>query len=230
MNSKYILSVLVVILTVWSAYASNLNGVYRGSNDLIHPFIDKSQQVVYDSRRENLKLSVPDTIISSKPFLFSSSKSQDLFQLTINPGLVKNSKSILQIITPDKKIIFSLTFDTYYFIREIFYPDSVPSGGQVVYEKYMDDYCQSLTPRQYEAYFNNSVKSFFDDILFIDRTQFIKMVEGKDDVEDKDFLNEIKVDPTIRLVNITCFDCDEGGSVMGYSKKKKKVLTILNHD
>jgi hypothetical protein len=231
MNIKYILSIFAITLTVSSVHSSNINGTNSTNDNLTETSTDKNKQVVYDNRRENLKLSVSDTIKSSKSFLFSNSKLKDLFQLTINPGLVKNSKSSLQIITFDKKVIFSVTFDTFYFIRGIFEPDTIPSsGGQDVYEKYLKDYWQSLTPKQYETYLKNSIKNFFNEILFIDRVQFIEMNKSGNDVEDKDFLNEIKADPTIRLVNITCFNCDKGGSIIGYSKKKEKVLTILNHD
>ena len=230
MNIKYIASIFVVTLTVLSGYSSNQNGDNITNDKFTYTSTDNNMQVVYDSRRENLKLSVSDTIKSSKSFLFSNSKSKDLFQMTINSGLVKNSKSLLQIITSDKKVIFSVTFDTFYFIRGIFEPNTIPSGGREVHEKYLKDYWQSLTLEQYETYLKNSIKNFFKEILFIDRAQFIKMNESGNDVEDKDFLNEIKADSTIRLVNITCFDCDEGGSIIGYSKKKEKVLTILNHD
>jgi len=230
MNIKYIASIFVVTLTVLSGYSSNQNGDNITNDKFTYTSTDNNMQVVYDSRRENLKLSVSDTIKSSKSFLFSNSKSKDLFQMTINSGLVKNSKSLLQIITSDKKVIFSVTFDTFYFIRGIFEPNTIPSGGREVHEKYLKDYWQSLTLEQYETYLKNSIKNFFKEILFIDRAQFIKMNESGNDVEDKDFLNEIKADSTIILVNITCFDCDEGGSIIGYSKKKEKVLTILNHD
>ena len=230
MNIKCILSIFVVTLTILSGYSSNQNGDNITDDKFTYTSTDNNMQVVYDSRRENLKLSVSDTIKSLKSLLFSNSKSKDLFQLTINPGLVKNSKSLLQIITSDKKVIFSVTFDTFYFIRGIFEPNTMPSGGREVHEKYLKDYWQSLTLDQYETYLKNSVKNFFKEILFIDRAQFIKMNESGNDVEDKDFLNEIKADSTIILVNITCFDCDEGGSIIGYSKKKEKVLTILNHD
>ena len=230
MNIKCILSIFVVTLTVLSGYSSNQNGDNITDDKFTYTSTDNNMQVVYDSRRENLKLSVSDTIKSSKSLLFSNSKSKDLFQLTINPGLVKNSKSLLQIITSDKEVIFSVTFDTFYFIRGIFEPNTIPSGGREVHEKYLKDYWQSLTLEQYETYLKNSIKNLFKEILFIDRVQFIKMNESGNDVEDKDFLNEIKADSTIRLVNITCFDCDEGGSIIGYSKKKEKVLTILNHD
>jgi len=230
MKIKCILSTFVITLTVLSGYSSNQNGDNITNDKLTNTSTDNNMQVVYDSRRENLKLSVSDTIKSSMSFLFSNSKSKDLFQLTINPGLVKNSKSLLQIITSDKKVIFSVTFDTFYFIRGIFEPNTMPSGGREVHEKYLKDYWQSLTLDQYETYLKNSVKNFFKEILFIDRAQFIKMNGSGNDIEDKDFLNEIKADSTIRLVNITCFDCDEGGSIIGYSKKKEKVLTILNHD
>jgi len=230
MNIKCILSIFVVTLTILSGYSSNQNGDNITDDKFTYTSTDNNMQVVYDSRRENLKLSVSDTIKSSKSLLFSNSKSKDLFQLTINPGLVKNSKSLLQIITSDKEVIFSVTFDTFYFIRGIFEPNTNPSGGREVHEKYLKDYWQSLTLEQYETYLKNSIKNLFKEILFIDRVQFIKMNESGNDVEDKDFLNEIKADSTIRLVNITCFDCDEGGSIIGYSKKKEKVLTILNHD
>ena len=230
MNIKCILSIFVVTLTILSGYSSNQNGDNITDDKFTYTSTDNNMQVVYDSRRENLKLSVSDTIKSSKSFLFSNSKSKDLFQLTINPGLVKNSKSLLQIITSDKEVIFSVTFDTFYFIRGIFEPNTIPSGGREVHEKYLKDYWQSLTLEQYETYLKNSIKNFFKEILFIDRAQFIKMNGSGNDIEDKDFLNEIKADSTIRLVNITCFDCDEGGSIIGYSKKKEKVLTILNHD
>ena len=230
MKIKCILSTFVITLTVLSGYSSNQNGDNITDDKFTYTSTDNNMQVVYDSRRENLKLSVSDTIKSSMSFLFSNSKSKDLFQLTINPGLVKNSKSLLQIITSDKEVIFSVTFDTFYFIRGIFEPNTNPSGGREVHEKYLKDYWQSLTLEQYETYLKNSIKNLFKEILFIDRVQFIKMNESGNDVEDKDFLNEIKADSTIRLVNITCFDCDEGGSIIGYSKKKEKVLTILNHD
>lgn len=230
MNIKYLLSIFVVTLTVLTVHSSNLNGINCTYANLIATSTDNIKQIVYDSRRENLKLSVSDTIKSSKSFLFSNSKSPDLFQLTISPGLVKNSKSLIQIITSDKKVIFSITFDTFYFIRGIFEPDTIPSGGQKVYEKYLKDYWQSLTLKQYETYLKNSIKNFYKEILFLDRARFMEMNKSGNDVEDKDFLNEIMADSTIRLVDITCFDCDEGGSIIGYSKKKKKVLTILNHD
>ena len=194
MNIKCILSIFVITLTVLYGYSSNQNGDNIADDKFTYTSTDNNMQVVYDSRRENLKLSVSDTIKSSKSFLFSNSKSKDLFQLTINPGLVKNSKSLLQIITSDKKVIFSVTFDTFYFIRGIFEPNTMPSGGREVHEKYLKDYWQSLTLDQYETYLKNSVKNFFKEILFIDRAQFIKMKESGNDVEDKDFLNEIKGD------------------------------------
>jgi len=212
MGIKYLLSIFVVALTTWSVHSSDLGGTNRSNDVLVKAFTVENRQVVYDSSRENLKLSVPDTLKSSQSFLFSNSKSPDVFQLTINPGLVKNSKSLLQIRTSDKRVIFSVTFDTFYFIQEIF-EQGVPSGGQEVYTKF----------------FEKSINDFFKDFRFIDRAQFVEMNKSGD-VIDKDFLNEIKSDPTIRLVNITCFDCDEGGSIVGYSKKKQKVLTILSHD
>ena len=47
----------------------------------------------YDERRENLKLSVADTLKKTASNFFSNKKLKDLFVLTIEPGMVKESKS-----------------------------------------------------------------------------------------------------------------------------------------
>jgi len=190
---------------------------------------NKNDTVIYDSNRKNLKLSFSDTIKLSKSYFFSNTKFKDLFLLTIKPGLVKNSKAELKIIRADNKVIYTYSFDAFYFIKGIYEPDTIPTGGQEVYEKYMEEYWKSLTPKQYESYFKKSVKNFFDAITFINKAK-IKELNSWEDITNKDFLNEIIADPTIKLIDITCFDCDEGGSIIGYSRKQEKVITLLEHD
>ena len=190
---------------------------------------DKNDMVIYDSNRENLKLSFSDTIKLSKSYFFSNTKSKDLFLLTIKPGFVKKSKAELKIIRADNKVIYVDSFDAFYFIKGIFEPDTISTDGQEAYEKYMEEYWKSLTPKQYDSYFKKSVKKFFDAITFINRAK-IKELNLWNDITNKDFLNEIIADPTIKLIDIICFDCDEGGSIICYSRKQGKVVTLLEHD
>ncbi|WP_337964629.1 hypothetical protein [uncultured Flavobacterium sp.] len=189
-----------------------------------------SNEVVYDDRRENLKLSIPDTIKISNSYFFSNQNSKDIFQLTINPGLVKNSKAELQIITSENKIIYTQSFDAFYFIREIYDPETTPSGGQEVYEKYMEKYWKSITPQQFEAYFKKNVANFFDVISVIENDNSEELKAWEEDITDKKFLNEVLTNPAIKLINIPCFDCDEGGEMIGYSLEQNKVILLLEHD
>lgn len=238
LNKAYIF--LVFLTSLLACNSNKKENKYNGSlqhtsenklnnSDKKDSLQDTSEKVVYADRRENLKLSVADTIKISNSYFFSNPNSEDKFQLTISPGLVKNSKAEFQIITPENKIIYTQSFDAFYFIRGIYEPDTIPSGGQEVYEKYMDKYWRSLTPEQFEAYFKKSVDTFFDVISPIeDKNEEIK--EWEENISDKKFLNEVLTDPAIKLINIPCFDCDEGGGIIGYSPKQNKVITLLEHD
>jgi hypothetical protein len=129
-------------------------------------------------------------------------------------------------------VIYSQAFDTYYFVKWIYDPDTVPTtGGQEEFEKYMENYAKSITAKQYETYFKKNVDSFFEESLsFLDNNKF-KELEGFGlEVNDKYFLNEYLADTTIKLIDIICFDCDEGGSIIGYSKTQNKVVTLFEHD
>lgn len=43
-------------------------------------------------------------------------------------------------------------------------------------------------------------------------------------------MKEALTDSNIKLVDITCFTCKEGGAIIGYSRKQNKVVTLLEHD
>lgn len=43
-------------------------------------------------------------------------------------------------------------------------------------------------------------------------------------------MTEVMADTTIVVADIACFDCDEGGQMAFYSKKKKGVETVLSDD
>jgi hypothetical protein len=191
---------------------------------------ENDEKIIYDDRRESLKLFIKDTIKSSKSYFFSNTKTKDLFQLTIMPGLVKNSKSELQIKNAENKVIYSQTFDSFYFIREIYDPETTPTtGGQKAYEEYVANYWKTLTPKQFENFFNKNVKDFFGHISFFEKEDYKDILSTEEIIND-DFLQEVKADSTILLINVTCFDCDEGGMAMGYSQKQKKVVTVSEHD
>lgn len=223
--------IFLIILTSLFACNSNKKETKLNNNSKnIDTLQVASKKVVYEDKRENLKLSVADTIKISNSYFFSNQNSKDIFQLTINPGLVKNSKAELQIITADNKIIYTQSFDTFYFIREIYEPETIPSGGQEVYEKYMEKHWKSLTLKQFEAYFKKNVDNFFGVISPIENDNKEDLKGWEEDITDKEFLNEILTNPAIKLINIPCFDCDEGGEIIGYSLEQNKVISLLEHD
>lgn len=227
--------VLLFFIIALALFACNSGTKAPDNNQLIDTIhIDtlqkKTDSVVYDSRRENLKLTLPDTLKLSKSYFFSRLDSQDLFLLTISPGPVKTSKAKLEIITLHGEVIYTQSFDTFYFIRGIYEPDRVPtSGGQEAYDKYMDEYWRSLKPKQYEEYFEKNTKDFFK-YISVQSPNSYNFKVWEEDITDHDFLKEVMADSTIQLTDITCFDCDEGSSIIGYSKNKKKVITLLEHD
>lgn len=177
----------------------------------------------YDDTREDLKYKFEDTLRISKSFYFTNHETKDNFQLTIYPGLIKKSKSDFKIISNEGRIIYEQEFDSFYFIRGIFVPDSVPSGGQESYDRYLKEYSSSLTHNQYDQYVKKKIDIFFDH-FFVSK-EVINEVRQWDDV-DKNLL----LDTTIVLIDVPCFDCDEGGMMYYYSKERKKILTLVSHD
>jgi hypothetical protein len=223
LNKEFI---IIAILTT-TFFSCNSNKTESGENNITHDTIEsQSAQADYD-RTENLKLSIADTIKKSVSFFFSSTQSKDLFLLTIDPGLIKNSKAKLQIITAENKVIYTQTFNAFYFVRYIYEPDMIPAtGGQ----EYLEKYWKSITPKQYEAFFKKSVNNFFDVISPIVKDKYEYIKGWEEDISDKDFYSEILADSTSQLIDIICFDCEEGGTIMGYSRKQNKVITLVEHD
>lgn len=217
----------ITLTTLLSCNSKTKKNPIISTNDSIKSTADK---VTYD-KTDNLILSVPDTIKKSASYFFSNSQTKDLFVLTIEPGMVKNSKSSLQIITTDNKVIYSQFFDTYYFIKWIYNADNVPTtGGQEAYEKYMENYWKSITPKQYETHFKKRVGNFFDAIYPLLKNSYADLKNWEEDITEKDFFQEVTADTTIHLFDISCFDCDEGGAIIGYSRKQNKVVTLVEHD
>jgi hypothetical protein len=178
----------------------------------------KTETVIYDDIRAAIKLSISDTLKHSKEVLFSDNNNKDIFLLTINPGPVKTSKSKIEIISHDHKSLYSETFDTYYFIMYIIHDaDTIP------------------TLKFQTEYFQKNVKDVFESLHFITtQKDWAEWTEsfGSDwtNDADKEFLTEVRADTTIKLLDLACFNCEEGGYLIGYSKKQGKVVTLLSHD
>jgi len=195
-------------------------------------FVSESNAQTYHPRRANLKLAVDDTIRISKPFYFSNPNSEDSFLLIINPGLVKNSRSTIEIRSHEDKLLYSHPFDTFWLIAHIFEPDSVPRGGQKVHEEYLDQYWKSLTQKQYETYFNKSIKNFFsDNFNFVEKSKINDLTRWSSVPPDDSDLKEVIANPKIKLLSIRCFDCDGGGgSVIFFSPSKKRMIRLFTGD
>ncbi|MCE2740823.1 MAG: hypothetical protein LW669_04980 [Sphingobacteriales bacterium] len=222
---------LILALSILTTFQSCDSRTEKKTSTSNKDSLELTTEKVYYDRTENLKLSIADTIKKSAYYFFSNSQTKDLFLLTIEPGMVKNSKSLLQIITGDNKLIYSQSFDTYYFVKWIYDPQTIPKNiGQNEYEDYLDNYAKSITPKQYETYFKKEVDSFFEAFNFLDKTKFEELKEFGGDINDNDFLNEYYKDTTIQLIDIPCFDCDEGASIIGFSKNQNKLVELFDHD
>jgi hypothetical protein len=187
--------------------------------------------IVYEDSRESLPLSIADTITKSEMRFFSNNETKDLFQLKIDPGMVKNSKARLEILNSTGNVIYTQTFDAFFFVQRIYEPDTIPTtGGQEEYDAFMQQYWKSLTLPQYEACFNKSVDSFFTYIYHIENNNVETIKSWTDEISDKEFMEELLQNLAIKLIDVPCFDCKEGGYTIGYSRKRNKVATLIEHD
>jgi hypothetical protein len=229
MKNRTLFLNLFVFTLVLLVFACKNDSKEQNTNSTESNQNQKITKTTFTNPRENLNLANQDTIKVSKSYPFSNHQTQDVFLLTVPPGLVKNSKSVLEIKTAKNKVIYTDTFDTYHFIAGIFRPDTIPTDGIDEYEKYIAQYHKSLTTDKIQDYFQKNLQDFDSRIKFVERSNLKEMLQWGE-VEDKEALNEVMSDPTIILADITCFDCDEGGIVIFYSKKRNKVITLLAHD
>lgn len=225
------ISTALVITTTIIIYSCNSNKKENILDSHSKDAVPSQTSAVPDADEyNNLTFSIEDTIKKTKSYFFSNSKSKDLFLLTINPGSIQNSKSELKIITGDIKIIYRQSFGTQYFLKGLEEPETIPINYQKNYDKYIEKYKKSLTLEQYKTYFNKTSDNFFDGIYLVKRDNYHELKDWAEDISDDEFLNEVLNDSTVYLLDIACFDCEEGGAMIGYSKKKNKVITLLEHD
>ncbi len=223
---------LLFLAAIITAVLASCNGNGTDKNKTINATDTPANNgVVYEDSRESLPLTIADTITRSEMRFFSNNETKDLFQLKIHPGMVKNSKARLEILNSTGNVIYTQTFDAFFFVQRIYEPDTIPTtGGQEEYDAFMKQYWKSLTAAQYDAHFKKSVDSFFTYIYYLDSNTAEKLNAWKDEITDKDFLEEVLQNLAIKLIDVPCFDCKEGGYTIGYSRKKNKVATLIEHD
>ncbi|OYU96489.1 MAG: hypothetical protein CFE21_08865 [Bacteroidetes bacterium B1(2017)] len=214
------------LLLLLTACTSNTTQQTAASKDTTQAIAGEESH----DRTQYVSLAIGDTIKKSTSYYFSNAKEKDVFLLTIHPGKVRESTSTLQIITAKGQVIYTQTFETFYFVKLILEPDSVPnSGGQEEYDAFVDAYCKAITPTQYERFFYKNLNTFFETIYLIDKSKNADF-NSEEDIQDKNFLQEILSDTSLQLIDIACYNCSEGGATIGYSKKQNKVVTLLEHD
>lgn len=223
---------LLCFIAIIIATMSSCNDMVANKNKTINATDTPANNgIVYEDSRESLPLTIADTITKSEMRFFSNNETKDLFQLKIDPGMVKNSKARLEILNSTGNVIYTQTFDAFFFVQRIYEPDTIPTtGGQEEYDAFMQQYWKSLTAAQYEAHFKKSVDSFFTYIYVIDTNKPEDLIRWRDEIADKEFLAEVLQNLAIKLIDVPCFDCSEGGYTIGYSMKRNKVATLIEHD
>jgi hypothetical protein len=182
-----------------------------------------------DQVRETLKgASISQAIRKTQTIFFSDAKQQDTIILTVPAGLINKTTSVLTIKTFKNKTIFNERFRTDYFVRGIFDPDTIPPGGQEVYEAYVNRYIVSLSKEQFEQYAKNKISIFLKD-LAVSRTE-LKKAKSYGTVMDRDLYKSIISNPNSKVIWLPCFDCDEGVRYFGYSIQKAKAVMFLEMD
>jgi hypothetical protein len=172
--------------------------------------------------------SISKQIAKAKTLLFSNTNKQDTIVLTVPVGLINQSSSRISIKTFDNRTIYSESFKTYYFIRGVFEPDSIPEGGQEFYEAYIKKYAISLTKEKFEDYAKIKINAFLKNIKVTKldlRQPFLY-----DGIADKDVYKDVKSNPNSKVIWLPCFECDEGARCFAYSTKKAKAVKFLESD
>lgn len=182
-----------------------------------------------DKVRETLNgASISKSIKKNRTIFFSDKKKQDTIILTVPVGLISKSSSLLTIRSFDNKTIFNESFRTDYFSRGVFEPDTIPAGGQEVYEAYLNKYIASLTKANFEDYTKNKINSFLKDIT-VSKTDLMQAISFGS-VVDKDLLKTITANPNSKVVWLPCFECDGGVRYFAYSPNKAKAIKFLETD
>lgn len=215
------LMLLLAFVTGCSSEKTNVQPAASLSNDTAG----------FSNRRHDLLgAHFKDTISVTSYLFFSNSGSPDKFQLIVSPGPIAKTQSAVIIEGKNHRIIYADTFDTRYFAKYVWNPDTVPSVvPEEDYEKYLIDYSASITREYIERYALGRIQTFFNQISF-DRAH-IREIARFGDTTGQYFYKEVVSDTARRIIFLPCFGCErEGRCYITYSPKQKKVLTLLVAD
>ncbi len=167
-------------------------------------------------------------IKKSNSIYFSNRTKQDTVVLVVDTGLIYQTKCYLSIKTFDNRVIFYEEFNTNYFTRGVFQPDTIPLGDQDVYQKFIDNYTKSITKKKIEKFALAKIQSFLRDIK-VNRNELEQYKNGEN-VLDKKVYKQIMKDKSVRVVWFPCYEYDEGIRYFAYSKTKAKAIKIVESD
>lgn len=185
--------------------------------------------VMYDTFTEFLmNASFTDSTVISTRVHFSDAVAYDTFFLILPPGPVASSMSEFLIKGSTGNILYSESFHTRYFAREIISPDTQASDtGQAAYDRHMINYIRSVNPDKIKQSVLTVANQFFSDHLAA-RSKLTDL--DSDGIVDRELFEEAMNGASHNFIWLPCFDCEEGVNLVGYSRKSQKAHIIYSMD
>lgn len=190
-----------------------------------------SSSVLFDEIDKKLKLaSFPTAQAFYRLYHFSGDMAYDTLFLLVPAGAIGSSLSRFEIHSPKGEVLYADTFHTSFFSRELLFgPDSIPAGI-TDYEQFRFTWVKSLTGRQIETYVKDQLGKFLETTSVDKEKDFKDLPDTDDGIIDKAEFQSVMADPALGMVWTPCFECDEGGAIIGFSKKQKKGIMIFGSD
>jgi hypothetical protein len=172
----------------------------------------------------------PDTVCARASLYFSDPESPDEFSAIVPPGPLAETKAVISIRTRSGQLLYADSFDTRYFTKYIWNPDTVPaelSGEQ--YEKYLLQYSAGLSKKEIEARTASAIRNYFRDVAF--NREEIRAIASFGSKSASEFCRLVAKDSSRRVVVLPCFDCEsEGRCYLTWSPGQGKVVSLLVAD
>jgi hypothetical protein len=157
--------------------------------------------------------------------IFSNPNQKDRFELIINKGKITDSKSIIRIFR-SSQIIYTDTFDSYYFVKHIFEPDTIPKD--VDFNDYIKFYGSNLEKYDFEEFALNNANQLFDNIFI--SIDALKSAKEFGIINDTLLFDSILKNPDSRVIKFPLFNSDFGSEYFVYSTSENKIKSILTTD
>lgn len=170
-----------------------------------------------------------DTITVTALLPFSDPEKPDKFQLVVPAGPLAVTKARISI-RANGQIVYTDSFDTRYFTKFIWNPDTVPAAlSGEAYEQYLLQFSRSLSREEVERRTWAGIINFFNDISFTPSE--LKAIAKYGNMTYSEFYAEISRDSTRRIVVLPCFSCEaESRCYLTYLPKEKRVLSLVVAD